>query len=108
MRQKPLCCLHIGWHSEARQAILTAQIYPISQDVPGADAQHILILNHRFQTIRTLSSDLSDKQIWETRTFDLSDLRGQTIYIYFGVFNNGFTGRPTCMYVDNVSLRIKN
>jgi len=90
--------------AEANQVVLTANIYPITQDEPGTDTQNILILDNRFQIIRTLSRELSNSQTWETRTYDLSDLRGQTIYVYFGVFNRGFTGRPTGMYVDGVSL----
>ena len=90
--------------AEASQVVLTAHVYPITQEGPGGDTQNILILNNRFRTIRTLSQELSNSQTWETRTYDLSDLRGQTIYVYFGVFNRGFTGRPTGMYVDNVSL----
>ncbi|MCB0174075.1 MAG: hypothetical protein KDJ97_26395, partial [Anaerolineae bacterium] len=89
---------------EATQATLTAHIFPISQDSQGVDAQNILVLDRNFHVIRTLSRELSNSQTWETRTFDLSDLKGQTVYIYFGVFNRGRTGLPTAMYVDDVSL----
>jgi serine protease len=91
--------------AEASQVILSANVYPISQDVPGTDIQYIAILNDRFRLIRTLSSELSNNQTWETRTYDISDLRGQTIYIYFSVLNRGRTGRLSAMYVDDVSLR---
>lgn len=90
--------------AEARQVTLTARVYPVSLDVPGADTQNILILNQNFRTIRTLSQGLSNSQTWEERVYDLSDLRGQTIYVYFGVFNRGGSGKPSAMYVDNVSL----
>jgi subtilisin family serine protease len=90
--------------TEARQVILRANIYPISQDVPGTDIQYIAILNDRFRLIRTLSSELNNSQTWEPRTYDISDLRGQTIYIYFSVLNRGRTGRLSAMYVDDVSL----
>ncbi len=91
--------------AEAQQVTLTAHTYPISQDQPGRDAQNIFILNHRFRIIKQLSRSLSNSQSWEARTYDLSDLRGQTIYVYFGVFNNGYGNRPTAMFVDNASLR---
>jgi hypothetical protein len=90
--------------ADASQVTLTANIYPASQDVPGTDTQNILILNSYFRAIRTLSRELSNSQAWEPRSYDLSDLRGQTIYVYFGVFNRGGSGRPTAMYVDDVSL----
>lgn len=90
--------------AEARQVTLSANIYPVSQDVPGTDIQYIAILNDRFRMIRTLSAELSNRQTWEARSFDLSDLRGQTIYVYFSVLNRGRTGRLTAMYVDDISL----
>ncbi len=92
--------------AEASQVTLTANVYPLSQDNFG-DAQYISILDSNFQNLRPLSQDLSDSQAWERRAFDLSDLSGQTIYIYFTVFNDG-DGRPSGMYVDDVSLMWTN
>ena len=91
--------------AEATQIILRANIYPVSQDNPGSgDVQNIMILNDRFQVARTLSKELSNSATWENRTYDLSDLKGRTLYIYFSVVNLGQTGRPTAMYLDDVSL----
>jgi subtilisin family serine protease len=90
--------------AEASQVTLTANIYPISQDTPGSDFQNILILDNRLRVIETLARDLSNSQAWETRTYDLSHLKGRTIHIYFGVFNRGFGDKPTALYVDDVSL----
>jgi serine protease len=91
--------------AEANQVVLNANIYPFSQDAPGTDIQYIGILNDRFRLIRTLSSELNNSQTWEPRAYDISDLRGQTIYIYFSVLNRGRTGRLSAMYVDDVSLK---
>lgn len=90
--------------ADAKQVTLTTHIYPVSQDLPGRDAQNILILNSSFRIIRRLVSGVSNAQTWEARSYDLTDLRGQTIYVYFGVFNNGVSNRPTAMFVDDVSL----
>jgi len=54
--------------------------------------QTILILDKNFNLLKTLSRELSNSQSWETRTYDLSELSGQTIYLYFGVAN-----QPPCM-----------
>ena len=89
---------------EASQVVLTAHVFPVTQDKPGTDTQNIFILNDRFRVIRTLSRELSNSQTWEPRTYDLSDLHGKRVYVYFGVFNRGSTGKPTGMYVDKVSL----
>jgi len=63
-----------------------------------------LVLNQQFGVIKTLMRSLKNTQEWETVSYDLSDLKGQTVYIYMGVFNMGGSGRTTSMYVDNVSL----
>lgn len=89
--------------AEAGQVQLSAYVYPISQD-QYSDIQTIAILDQGFKLKRTLSQDLSNSQTWEARTYDLSDLRGQTVFIYFSVFNRGRTGRLSAMYVDDVSL----
>jgi hypothetical protein len=95
--------------AEANQVTLRVNVYPVSQDGPGSsDSQTIMILNNRFQVIRTLSRELSNTQTWENRSYNLSDFKGQTIYIYFSVVNGGRTGRPTAMYVDDVSLTWSN
>jgi hypothetical protein len=91
--------------AEAAQVTLGVNIYPVSQDGPGSgDAQNIMILNDRFEVVKTLSRELSNSRTWENRAYDLSDFRGRTIYIYFSVVNLGRTGWPTAMYVDDVSL----
>ena len=89
--------------AEASQVTLTANIYPIGPDQGGSDVQFIAVLDSRFRVIRQLSVGLSNAQAWERRSFDLSDLRGQSIYLYFSVFNDG-QGSPSTMYVDDVSL----
>jgi hypothetical protein len=90
--------------AEANQITLRANIYPLSQDQPGGDVQQIMILNERFRVIRTLSAGLSNSQSWQPVSYDLSDLRGETVYVYFSVVNLGRTGRPSAMYVDDVSV----
>ena len=90
---------------EASQVRLNAYVYPVSQNQPvSCDNQTIAILNDRFEVSRFLSRDLSNSQAWEPRSYDLSEYRGRTIYVYFSVLNRGCTGQPTAMYVDDVSL----
>jgi subtilisin family serine protease len=90
--------------AEANQITLTAFVYPVSQDTAYNDVQTIAILNRNFKMLRVLSRDLSNDQQWEKHTYDLSDLRGQTIYVYFSVLNRGGTNRPSALFVDDVSL----
>lgn len=90
--------------AEASQVRLNAYVYPVSPIPNSCDEQTIAVLNDRFQVSRFLSRDLSNSQSWEPRSYDLSEFRGRTIFIYFSVLNRGCTGQPTAMYVDDVSL----
>jgi bacillopeptidase F (M6 metalloprotease family) len=49
---------------------------------------------------------LSNDQVWQTHTFDLSAYAGQTIRLHFGVYNDGLDGR-TAVYIDNAALVIE-
>ena len=44
-----------------------------------------------------------DHRAWTEHSIDLSAFAGQTVKLYFGVFNDG-DGAPTGMYVDEVTL----
>ncbi len=90
--------------AEANRVVLNANVYPISQDACGVDLQYIALLNNYFRMVEPLSVNLSDSQTWENRTFDVSHMRGQTVYVYFSVLNRGCSGL-SAMYVDDVSLR---
>jgi hypothetical protein len=90
--------------AEANQVRLDAFIYPVSQDRSGCDYQSIAVLNERFKVVKFLSKTLSNSQTWEAHTYDLSEFRGQTIYVYFSVLNKGCSGDFTAMYVDDVAL----
>ena len=110
--------------ANASKVTLTAHIYPVSQDIGGnnnaqaqhgkgkkphhyrADQQVIAILSPGFREIERLHSDLSNSQTWEQKTFDLTHYRGSTVYIYFGAVNRDADGRPTAMYVDDVTLSV--
>jgi serine protease len=90
--------------ADADQVTLTVNVWPVSQDRPGSDIQNILILDEYRRVIKVLAHELRNSQNWETRTYDLSHLRGRTILVYFNVFNRGGTGKPTALYVDEVQL----
>ncbi len=91
--------------AEASNVSLNAFVYPISQDTPaGGDRQYIMILNQNFRPIRILAEDLTNSQTWEQRTYNLSDLAGQTVYIYFSVLNQGCCGKLSAMCLDDVTL----
>jgi serine protease len=89
---------------DARRAMLTYWVYPVSTDVFPQDLQMVLVLNEHFRVISYADRTLSDARQWIQRSYDMTPFAGRTVTIYFGVFNRGYTGRPSAMYVDEVSL----
>jgi len=90
--------------AEASRVVLETNTYPLTEDACNADLQYIAILDASFHMTMPLSVGLSDSRTWEHNTFDVTEMRGQTIYVYFSVLNRGCSGL-TAMYVDDVSLR---
>lgn len=67
------------------------------------DAQMVLLFDrHGAQHVLTFQR-LNEGQ-WVYWEHDLNAFRGQTVTLYFGVFNNGYGG-VTSMWVDDVALR---
>jgi len=48
----------------------------------------------------------SNRQIWTHHTFDLTAYKGQTIVLYFNVYNNGIDNLKAAMYLDDVSVQV--
>lgn len=45
----------------------------------------------------------NDSRVWNQMTFDLTPWRGQTVQLYFNVYNDGVGGRAA-MFLDDISL----
>lgn len=78
---------------------------PPIPDEPLADDAQFVIVYEQNNTQHTLLFQRRNDQTWLPSQFDLMPFAGQTIRIYFGVFNNGYSG-VTGMYVDDVSLQV--
>jgi hypothetical protein len=76
---------------------------PFTETTLSGDLQYVLILDRYQNWIDTLVWQRSDQGAWEDYPFDLVRYAGQTIYLQFGVYNDGWNG-ITAMYVDDVSL----
>lgn len=70
----------------------------------GVDYREILLLRTNYTTLRQVerTSERGNDQ-WSARSFDLSTFRGQTVVVYFNVFNNG-GGTRMVNYVDDIAL----
>ncbi len=74
------------------------------QEVLADDAQYVKLYSDSGALLSTLWSGRLDDASWTQHGgFDLSAYAGQTVRLYFGVFNDG-DGAATGMYVDDVSL----
>jgi serine protease len=89
------------------RATLTYWTYPVSSDMYPRDLQMVLLLDDRLFVIGQVEQSLSNVQQWIPGSYDLTPYAGRTVNIYFGVFNNGGTGRTTALYVDDVSVIIE-
>jgi hypothetical protein len=71
------------------------------------DWQMLILLDssYGFDPSDVLLYTCSNSGDWEHASFDLSSYRGQTRYLHFCVFNRGWGGGRTWMYVDDVSVQ---
>ncbi len=74
----------------------------------AGDAQYILVLDKYGYMIDTLwwkSNPTRNDETWDSNAHDLMAYKGKTIYLQFGVYNNGWDG-ITSMFVDDASVEI--
>ncbi len=89
----------------AKQATLTYREQPHGAS-DSRDWREALLLTTNYQTIRVLDrAREAGNGEWTQRTFDVSDLRGRTVVLYFNVYNNG-SGSQMWSYLDDVSLQV--
>jgi len=92
--------------ANASSAILTFWYYPATDDTAD-DFQRVLLLDPvTYDVVANLMQVLENDRQWKQRAFDLTLLRGQSLILYFEVYNDstGSAGR-TWMYLDDVSLQ---
>ncbi len=93
---------------DASYATLSFWYYPLSQDVIQHDWQEALILDANFRQLAEVMKVNSNSQTWTYHTFDLLPYRGQVITIYFNVHNDGGGNLKTAMYLDDVSVAVRD
>jgi len=71
----------------------------------SGDYREVIALRTDFTVLRSLERQPgAGNEQWTQRTFDLTDLRGQSIVLYFNVYNNG-SGASLVNYLDDLSLQ---
>ena len=71
----------------------------------ASDVQYILVLDRYGNWIDTLLWQKRDDSSWLFYTLDLGEYAGDSIYIHFGTYNDGYGG-ITAMYVDDAELEV--
>lgn len=56
------------------------------------------------QTVKQLYQTAATTDGWVQRSYDLSELAGRALYLYFGVHGDGYAGAYVIQFVDDVSL----
>jgi hypothetical protein len=92
---------------DVASATLSFWYYPLCQDTVENDWQGAIIFDDTWGLLDwAMPKTCSDSQIWTYHTFDLTPYKGQTIIVYFNVYNNGVGNRKTAMYLDDVSIQV--
>jgi hypothetical protein len=76
---------------------------PFRDTTLSGDLQYVLILDRYQNWIDTLVWQRTDEGYWHYYEFDLRRYAGQTIYLQFGTYNDGWNG-ITSMFVDDTSV----
>ncbi|HEX9116217.1 MAG TPA: M20/M25/M40 family metallo-hydrolase, partial [Anaerolineae bacterium] len=105
-----------GSFSSAYQAIdLPAEADDITlryRSLPGTaatagDYQRALLLKSSDHSlVATLGQELANDTTWRDLAFDLTAYRGQSLVLYFEIYNHDLTAnKPTWLYLDDVSVQ---
>lgn len=81
--------------------------YTFLETNPGNDYQRADLLNTSGNPLAVLWNAATDKRAWERQEVDLAAFAGQTVFLRFGVNNDGSGGRAA-MYLDDVLIQACN
>jgi hypothetical protein len=70
---------------------------------PEEDRQEMILLLPDLTVIDILARQRSNDSVWQQRAVDLTPYRGQSVVVYFNVYNNADDAR-TWMYLDDIEL----
>ncbi len=89
----------------AAQITLAFWAYAMADSPATTDYMEVVLLNATGTTILNKPwQSHNDSRLWNRYAFDLTAWRGQTVQVYFNVYNDGLGGRAA-MFLDDVSLQ---
>jgi hypothetical protein len=88
----------------ASQITINFWFFAMADGAPTTDYMELVLLNATGTAILNKPwISHNDSRAWNQLSFDLTPWRGQTVQVYFNVFNDGLGGRAA-MFLDDVSL----
>jgi hypothetical protein len=85
--------------------VLTFWYYGFSNETSTTYAyQEAELMDGNGVTVKMLWQAVDESSAWTQKTFNVGAYAGQTLWLYFGVHGDGYTGNYTILYVDDVSL----
>jgi len=91
----------------ATTATLTFWYFAATLDTVTFDWQDAQVRSSTGAVLVNIFHMASNTQVWTQRTVDLTPFRGQTVQIYFNAHDDGFSGDPTSLWVDDVSVKVQ-
>ena len=71
----------------------------------GQDKQEVVLLKPDLSTVAVVASVRRNNNAWIEQMFDLTPYRGQSLVLYFNVYNDG-NGQVTWQYLDDVAINM--
>ena len=87
----------------ATQTTLSFWFYAMASSAPTTDYMEVVLLDPAGAILTKPWFSHNNSQLWNQMSFDLSPWRGQTVQLYFNVYNDG-VGGTAAMFLDDVSL----
>jgi hypothetical protein len=105
---------NVAGYSEARQRVTISWncktclvrfwLYPTGGTIDNKDIQIVSLLDNNLkqkERLLTMRSNSGKREYYE---FDLTKYRGQTVWLYFGVYNDGKGSVLVCMWMMSLCL----
>jgi hypothetical protein len=89
-------------------ARLTARLYQLSNEGDATFAyQEADLLDDRGNVIVNLYRSVNSDPAWLLGSWNLAAYNGRSVWLYFGVHGDGYAGRSTQQFVDDVTLQTR-
>jgi len=87
----------------ATQTTLSFWFYAMASSAPTTDYMEVVLLDTAGAILTKPWVSHNNSLVWNQMSFDLSAWRGQTVQVYFNVYNDG-VGGTAAMFLDDVAL----